>query len=595
MTAAAAAALALPAPAMADVIADTDFSGGTTGESTWIREPGELQLKPALGETFQGSTLPTTFEATPAGGATVDAGTLTVDGARAGAVDATGPGTVLEFRAVFSSDAFQHVGFGEDFDNGPWAMFSTNMGGSTLYARTQTGSQATDTPVPGVDPLLPHVYRIEWTDDDVRFFVDGQEIATDPVVIAGAMRALASDFNVGGGTVEIDWLTASPFATPGTFESRVLDAGDVRARWDALTATGGATASFETASGTTPDALSSFQPLGPGGAIQSPPGRYIKYRATLSTDDDMTSPTLTGVSIGYTLDTTAPAAVLAPVAVAGSTATLTFSSTAADLAQFQCSLDGGTFANCTSPKQYTGLDDGTHTVAVRAVDDVGNIGNAAEDTFPVDATAPVVTVDAVAVSGTTATVTFSSPATDVASFECRLDTGAYTTCTSPHQLTGVAEGAHTVAVRAVDAAGNTGPAETREFTIAATLTPPPGGNQPPAVLPSGNEPPDTKAPAIKLGARRITAVKRASLRLACPADEVSCRVDVRLKDGKRSAGRAGMTIAGGQKRTLAVTLSRKARERLARRGRLNVVAVITATDSTGNRSRIEARLTLRAP
>ena len=187
--------------------------------------------------------------------------------------------------------------------------------------------------------------------------------------------------------------------------------------------------------------------------------------------------------------------------VTGSTATLTFSSTAADLASFECRLDAGAYTACTSPKDYSNIGDGTHTVAVRAVDDVGNTGDPAERTFTVDTTAAAVTVDPVAVSGSTATVTFSSPADDVARFECRLDTDTYATCTSPHQLTGLAAGAHTVAVRAIDGTGNVGPAATREFTIADS--PAPGGDAPPAqptppadsggVLPSGDDP--TRTPA----------------------------------------------------------------------------------------------------
>jgi hypothetical protein len=40
---------------------------------------------------------------------------------------------------------------------------------------------------------------------------------------------------------------------------------------------------------------------------------------------------------------------------------------------FQCKLDGGRFVPCTSPRDYTGLSRGSHTVKVRAVDAFGNI------------------------------------------------------------------------------------------------------------------------------------------------------------------------------------------------------------------------------
>src|SRR5215208_7193983 len=49
----------------------------------------------------------------------------------------------------------------------------------------------------------------------------------------------------------------------------------------------------------------------------------------------------------------------------------TFSSTEAN-SKFECSLDGADFSACSSPKQYTGLANGSHTFKVRATDAAGN-------------------------------------------------------------------------------------------------------------------------------------------------------------------------------------------------------------------------------
>ena len=43
------------------------------------------------------------------------------------------------------------------------------------------------------------------------------------------------------------------------------------------------------------------------------------------------------------------------------------------VASFQCRLDNGSFESCSSPKTYSGLKKGSHTVEVRAVDAAGNV------------------------------------------------------------------------------------------------------------------------------------------------------------------------------------------------------------------------------
>lgn len=56
---------------------------------------------------------------------------------------------------------------------------------------------------------------------------------------------------------------------------------------------------------------------------------------------------------------------------------------------FQCSLDGASFAACSSPKGYTGLADGSHTFQVQAVAG-GKASSAASSTWLVDTAAPTV-------------------------------------------------------------------------------------------------------------------------------------------------------------------------------------------------------------
>ena len=54
---------------------------------------------------------------------------------------------------------------------------------------------------------------------------------------------------------------------------------------------------------------------------------------------------------------------------------------------------------------------------------------------------------------------------DPATFECRLDAGAWTACTSPRDVTTGAQGDHVLAVRATDGLGNLGEPAEREWTL----------------------------------------------------------------------------------------------------------------------------------
>ena len=166
----------------------------------------------------------------------------------------------------------------------------------------------------------------------------------------------------------------------------------------------------------------------------------------------------TPASADWTIDTTAPDTTIdgGPAAlVSSSTSLFAFSASKAG-ATFQCSLDGGAFAACSAPYTTPQLDDGSHTLSVRAVDDLGNTdATPASRTWTIDTVPPVTTITTAPpalTSATTATLTFR--ANEQATFECHLDGAAFAACTSPASYPSLADGAHEFEVRATDLAGN---------------------------------------------------------------------------------------------------------------------------------------------
>ena len=146
-------------------------------------------------------------------------------------------------------------------------------------------------------------------------------------------------------------------------------------------------------------------------------------------------------------------------------ATFAFSSESGSA--FECSLDSQDFVACSSPTVYENLADGVHTFQVRTVG-----GDAATWTWRVDTQEP----DTQIISAPDP-ITMEPDATFVvvpdepSTFECSLDGGDFLPCGSPTQsggrsllrtaansttitFRGLAEGTHTVLIRAIDTATN---------------------------------------------------------------------------------------------------------------------------------------------
>ena len=195
----------------------------------------------------------------------------------------------------------------------------------------------------------------------------------------------------------------------------------------------------------------------------------------------------TATSYAWTIDVTPPpppTITSAPPNVTAST-TATFSFTDADgSAAFRCRLDGGNFSACASPITYTDLAEGDHTFRVKALDPAGNESEVTSYDWFIDLTNPVVTIDPASephdpTNQTGASFVFTSNKAG-STFECRLDAGEFSPCTSPKAYSGLADGRRNFGVRATDSLGNVGLATVYEWTIdtvppATTITSEPAG------------------------------------------------------------------------------------------------------------------------
>ncbi|WP_282701419.1 family 16 glycoside hydrolase [Streptomyces sp. CC219B] len=164
------------------------------------------------------------------------------------------------------------------------------------------------------------------------------------------------------------------------------------------------------------------------------------------------------------------------------TVTVSASDTGSGVNTIEYALGGGAWQPYTGPVMVHQV--GTHTVRYRATDKAGNVAPEKSVEFtvvaapPEDTTPPVtgVTVegtrnsDGAYVASAKVTVT-ATDAGGVAGIEYSLDGGPYLAYTAPVVVDRA--GAHTVAYRATDRAGNTSEARTVSFTVVAGQVPAP--------------------------------------------------------------------------------------------------------------------------
>jgi hypothetical protein len=216
---------------------------------------------------------------------------------------------------------------------------------------------------------------------------------------------------------------------------------------------------------------------------------------------------------------------------------------------FECRLNGGSFAPCSTPHTTPALSDGDHTFDVRARDPVGN-----QDASP--------------------------------------DSRAFTVDTTPAADPGAPGDPAGGGDPSGDPAGPGDPSGD-----------PAGPGDP--NLPDPGPPLDVTGPTARLGKTSVTLGSNgvAGVAVGCgepctgnvvltTRDKVNVRTSARRKV---KLGSKSFTTAGPGTVVVKVKLSKKNRRLVAKLRKLRVVATVTARDALGNRRVTAVNLTLKAP
>jgi len=205
-----------------------------------------------------------------------------------------------------------HFGFattiqgGDDGITDPhWMIFSVRNGQVLARTRLNDGQGTGDEVnivLPGVAPGVPHHFKIVWNaDNTIEFWVDGSLAATHTRAFTEAMRVYLSSNS--GQTGRADWVRVTgEYVSDGAYESSVFDSGG-ESDFDALSWTGttpaGTGVAFQTRSSADGIGWSAWESPSPDGIVASPGGRYLQYRATLTTGDPLVTPVVEEVIVTY--------------------------------------------------------------------------------------------------------------------------------------------------------------------------------------------------------------------------------------------------------------------------------------------------------
>jgi hypothetical protein len=128
-------------------------------------------------------------------------------------------------------------------------------------------------------------------------------VATHAFSSSSSLRPLVADPATAGGAVVVDWMRMTPYASTGTYTSKVFD-GTTSGPWGTATWTADRpagttlTVQVRTGNSSTPgSSWSAWRTLSASGASIAATSRYIQYRVVLSTSASAQTPVLSDMTL----------------------------------------------------------------------------------------------------------------------------------------------------------------------------------------------------------------------------------------------------------------------------------------------------------
>ena len=346
-----------------------DFSDGVLNDTevtTVVNGEVILGIGSGARDDFTGTTLNTTtwFARNLFGGdpvVSVSDGQATVSSGTYIRTNQTYFQKTLEGLVTLRSGPNAHFGWANTVNAGDdgiadpnWIIFTSSNGVLSARTRLNDGQgtlEEINTVLSGIALDVPHLFKIVWnTDNSVQFWVDGVLKTTHTRNFTEPFRVYITSNS--GQSTSADWIRVlGDYASTGGYQSSAFDSGQVT-DFDSLIWTGetpsGTAATFETRTSDDGVDWNDWLPVSGGGAIDSPVGQFIQYRAALSTTNTTVTPRIDEVAITYQpagADTTPPSVTsVVPQNHAGGVSigtniTINFSEPI-DTTSFQATIDG---------------------------------------------------------------------------------------------------------------------------------------------------------------------------------------------------------------------------------------------------------------